>query len=37
MTEEDLEQFVTRLIDKEIQNDNGKSEDTIQIKEQKVL
>ena len=37
MTEEDLEQFVTRLIDKEIQNDNGKSEDTIQTKEQKVL
>lgn len=37
MTEEDLEQFVTRLIDKETQNDNGKSEDTIQTKEQKVL
>lgn len=37
MTEEELEQFVTRLIDKEIQNDNGKSEDTIQTKEQKAL
>lgn len=37
MTEEELEQFVTRLIDKEIHNDNGKPEDTLQIKEQKAL
>ena len=37
MTEEELEQFVTRLIDKEIHNDNGKSEDTLQVKKQKTL
>jgi len=33
MTEEELEQFVTRLIDKEIHDDNSKSENSIQIKE----
>lgn len=40
MTEEELEVFVTNFIERnhsEVENDNSKSENSIQVKEQKAL